>query len=345
MRQTPASNGGDTPTMPTPTDDAGAASGIALPPEWLMLANELGGVGTWALDLGTRRVEFSPTQSRLLGLSGEVTLEDVMTRIDAGDVEDVAVALRRCAEGGEPFDAEFRFQHPERGQIWLGGRASRVEHPETGAPHVVGINFDVTRRRSAEIDAREVSREMAHRMKNVFALISGISRIIARTVPDVPSFASALADRTAALARLSDMTLDRACRGVALRELAQTALTPFDTSRIATEVAELRVNNAAAQTLLLALHELATNALKHGALSVDDGTVDLRLLADEATDGFRLEWTEHSSRQVNPPSHQGFGTQVLTRVTRNTHGGHPVTEWRGDGLHFRCDWDLSRMVA
>ena len=322
-----------------------ADPGETMPAEWLVLATDMGGVGTWSLDLATRVASFSPTQQRLLGFSGSASLAEVLARIHDDDVDEVAAALMRCVEEGEPYEAEFRFRHPERGEVWLGARAGRVEHPGTGAAHVVGVNFDVTRRRTAEIDAREVSREMAHRMKNVFALVTGVARMIARSAEDVPSFVQALGERTAALARLSDMTVQTATRGVSLRELVGAALLPFDASRIRARVDAAHVNNAAAQTLLLALTELATNAVKHGALGERGGDVAVELRIDEGTDLFRLEWVERTEAPVSAPTRTGFGTQVLTRVTRNTHGGDPSIEWTPGGLRFQCDWALSRMVA
>ena len=329
------------PTAPRPSSTAEGA----FPNEWLLLATELGGVGTWALNLTTQHAEFSTIQRTLLGFDDDPSLDDVLQRIHADDIEDVAASLKRCAENGEPYDAEFRFAHPARGEIWIGSRAGRVRHPTSGDPYVVGINFDITRRRTVEVDVREMSREMAHRMKNVFALVSGISRIIARTAGSVPDFATALEDRMTALARLSDMTLDASRRGISLRQLVDAALSPFDTDRIGARVDDVRINNAAAQTLLLALNELATNAIKHGALRGSDGAVKLALTSLGADDVFRLEWVERGAEPVEPPDSTGFGTQVLTRVTRNTHGGRPSMEWHPDGLRFRCDWALSRMTA
>lgn len=318
---------------------------VDFPAEWLVLATQLGGVGTWALNLSTQHAQFSPTQSDLLGFDQGASLDDVLARIHPDDLDDVAAALKRCAETGDPYDAEFRFTHPERGEIWLGGRAGRVDHPDTGEPYVVGINFDITRRRTAEVDAGAMSREMAHRMKNVFALVSGISRIIARTVEDVPSFTHALGERLGALSRLSDMTLHSSRRGISLRQLVDAALSPYDPQRIKAEVQEARVNNAAAQTLLLALNELSTNAIKYGALKGGEGSVRVQFTADPGSDLFRLEWTETTEEPITEPDTTGFGTQVLTRVTRNTYGGSPTLDWSPEGLRFQCDWALSRMVA
>ena len=329
----------------TPSGPASRDGSTPFPDEWLPMAVELAGVGSWALNLATQRTEFSQAQRALLGFEGDATLDDVLARIHPDDMEGVAASLKGCAEQGLPYDAEFRFAHPERGTIWIGGRASRTTHPMTGEPYVVGINFDVTRRRTAEIDAGEMSREMAHRMKNVFALVSGISRIIARTVEDVPSFTHALGERLGALSRLSDMTLHSSRRGISLRQLVDAALSPYDPQRIKAEVQEARVNNAAAQTLLLALNELSTNAIKYGALKGGEGSVRVQFTADPDSDLFRLEWTETTEEPITEPDTTGFGTQVLTRVTRNTYGGSPTLDWSPEGLRFQCDWALSRMVA
>ena len=105
------------------------------------------------------------------------------------------------------------------------------------------------------------------------------------------------------------------------------------------------MNNAAAQTLLLALNELATNAVKHGALGSPDGSVRVELAVDRGADTFSLEWVETAGRRIEPPDATGFGTQVLTRVTRNTYSGNPTLEYRPEGVRFRCEWALEQMVA
>lgn len=334
------------PFPPAPPQASAALDGD-FPPAMLAPAVAMAQTGMWALNLATRQAQFSQTERRLLGFNGRgtVRLDDVLARVHADDVEDVSASLKQCAEEGTPFDAEFRLLHPERGEIWLGARAGRVDHPDTGEPYVVGINFDVTRRRTAEIDAREVSREMAHRMKNVFALIGGLARMIARTTDEVPAFVEALGQRTAALARLSDMTLHTARRGVDTGELVHAVLEPYDDSRIDVLTDEVHVNAAAAQTLILALNELATNALKYGGLSGERGTVAVAIKVDPETDGFRLDWRESVHDAIAPPERAGFGTQVLTRLARNTHGGNPVADWRPGGLHFSCTWSLERMTA
>ena len=334
------------PFPPAPPERSAALDGD-FPPALLARAVAMGETGMWALNLATRETQFSDMQRRLLGFEerGKVRLDDILGRVHADDVEDVSASLKRCAEEGTPFEAEFRFAHPARGEIWIGARAGRIDHPGTNEPYVVGVNFDVTRRRTAEIDAREVSHEMAHRMKNVFALIGGLARMIARSVDDVPGFVEALGQRTAALARLSDMTLHTSRRGIDLGELVDAVLEPYDDQRIERHVAAVHVNAAAAQTLILALNELATNAVKYGGLSDEGGTVRIGMLADRKDDSFRLEWHERAPVSITVPSAQGFGTQVLNRLTRNTYGGDPCIEWHPEGLRFSCTWSLQRMTA
>ena len=334
------------PFPPAPPARPAALDGD-FPPALLARAVAMAQTGMWALNLATRETQFSDAQRELLGFCGDgtVRLDDILNRISDDDVEEVSASLQSCAEEGTPFEAEFRFAHPERGEIWIGARAGRIDHPDTGDPYVVGVNFDVTRRRTAEIDAREVSREMAHRMKNVFALIGGLARMISRTVNDVPSFVDALGQRTVALARLSDMTLHTARRGIELGELVHQILEPYDGQRVAKRVGHVQVNAAAAQTLILALNELATNALKYGGLAGHEGKVDIRVVTQPDDDLFRLEWSEWVPGGISEPAAHGFGTQVLTRLTRNTYGGVPKVEWRREGLRYTCTWSLARMVA
>ena len=313
----------------------------------LYRALNAGGMGVWAWDLDSGEVFFDETQQALTGLhaaGGPLRATTFLERIHEEDRGTVRAAVDRAVREGSRYDAEFRYARPDGRILWLGGRGDVIE--VEGGRCLAGVNWDMTVTREATERAEMVAREMAHRVKNVLALVSGIVRMTARTVEDVDGYQTALLERLHALGAMNDALLPgEAGRRASLSNLvADTLVAVRDDARVRVSVADFTVNERAAQTLVLALNELMTNAIKHGALAADDGTVDVSIEIDRASDGFLFRWEERRGKPITPPGErQGFGTKVLRGLTRSTFRGEPSFEWREDGLRYTCRWRLSEM--
>jgi two-component sensor histidine kinase len=159
--------------------------------------------------------------------------------------------------------------------------------------------------------------ELSHRVKNVLAVVQAI---IGRTLSDERSIHEgrrSLGERVLALARAHELLMRTDWKGVSLTELIQTELQPFS-NRVSLEGPDIIIDGRVVQTIALVIHELATNAAKHGALSNDTGRVFLRWRVDDAADDarFKFRWEERGGPSVLPPTRKGFGSTLLeTAIT------------------------------
>jgi PAS domain S-box-containing protein len=193
--------------------------------------------------------------------------------------------------------------------------------------------YDVTERKLHEEQIQLLMHEARHRVKNILSLVQAIAQQTAARDPE--HFIESFTDRIRALAANQDLLVRSDWKGADLADLvrAQLAhLADFE-SRIAVHGPKLRLNSAAAQTLGLALHELATNAGKYGALSTDKGQVDV--CWSHADDSFAMNWTEHDGPPVRRPTRRGFGTTVIDSMARRSLGGEVELDYAPSGLVWR----------
>jgi PAS domain S-box-containing protein len=198
----------------------------------------------------------------------------------------------------------------------------------------VCVAQDVTERKAHEEQVHLLMREVNHRAKNMLSLVQVIARQTAARAPE--DFIGHFTERIQALAANQDLLIRNEWRGVDMEDLARAQLAHFADlvgSRIAVDGPKLRLNAAAAQAIGLALHELATNAGKYGALSVDTGRVDVRWRFDGDT--FAMSWTERNGPPVPQPGRRGFGSTVVESMAERTVGGEVELDYAPSGLTWR----------
>lgn len=188
----------------------------------------------------------------------------------------------------------------------------------------------------AQIEAFNV--ELQHRTKNILQIMRALVGRGAREA-DPQTYYEALGGRIDALAKANGLLRYGAADSCELDELVRSALAPFDLSRCAITGRPERIGQSASTPLVMALHELATNATKYGALSVEGGRVAVDWHAD-GPDAVRLTWTEQGGPPVQPPTRRGLGSRLLV-----PHGGlrDVVLDWNPAGLH--CEMLLGRATA
>ncbi|WP_131829815.1 sensor histidine kinase, partial [Teichococcus deserti] len=194
----------------------------------------------------------------------------------------------------------------------------------------------------AEEERIMVAREVDHRAKNVLAVVQSIVRLARKSDPE--SFARSVLARVAALGRAHDLLAsgewrDTEFRRLAEQELASDKAGPADAGRIALQGAPTPILSAAVQPLAMVLHELATNATRHGSLSLPEGQVTLRWRV-EGSD-FLLVWSESGGPPLEePPERQGLGTRLIQTTVTLQLGGTVTRRWQKDGLV--CELRLPR---
>jgi len=177
-------------------------------------------------------------------------------------------------------------------------------------------------------------REVSHRAKNMLSLVQAIARQTAAREPE--DFIGRFTERIQVLAANQDLLVRNKWQGVDTEDLVRAQLAHFADlieSRIAVHGPKLRLNAAAAQAVGLALHELATNAGKYGALSTDAGRVDVgwRLGGDI----FAMSWTERAGPPVRPPERRGFGSTVIDSMAKRAVSGEVELDYAPSGLEWR----------
>jgi PAS domain S-box-containing protein len=219
------------------------------------------------------------------------------------------------------------------------------------AGRIVGaskIGRDITERRRAQEQQEMLLGEMKHRARNLATVIDALGRQSRpRNDPAIEAFFGTFMGRLRALLSTGEIVLDSQSRRADLRRLVDTTLQPFvdshSASRIAVSGPALSISEQTAGSLALALHELATNALKYGALKSSQGTVTLgwSIARDEEGDRVAIEWKEHTPHAICVPQSTGFGSRVIAAAVSGEPGGRSDHRFEPDGLRCRFEFKLS----
>jgi two-component sensor histidine kinase len=241
----------------------------------------------------------------------------------------MAVALKE----GQPIrGAEAVAERPD------GTRATFIPYPtplrdcEGKLVGAVNMLVDITDRKAGEDRLKLLAREVDHRAKNMLAVIQAMVHFTrAETVPD---FKAAMDGRVRALAHAHSLLSSSRWEGADLRQLVEEELAPYrrpEAPRALVDGPSLTLAPPAAQAIAMALHELATNAVKYGAFAAPSGYVSIWWLL--AADGrLVLRWTEAGGLPVRRPSRRGFGMGVIERTIRDQLHGAVRLDWRAEGL-------------
>nr|WP_280842839.1 PAS domain S-box protein [Pararoseomonas baculiformis] len=273
-----------------------------------------------------RFLEVNTAWERQTGLRREAVLGRRAGEIfPAEDLKFWVESFARVAETGEAAHVE-RYVAPL--SRWFEVITYPFERNRTAS-----LLLDVTARRVHEERQTLLMREVDHRAKNALAVVQTMLRLT--RAEDVPSFARAVEGRVTALARAQTLLAEERWNGAALHAMLSGELAPF----LAGQRAELDgpsvvLPPGTAQPLAMAVHELATNAAKHGALSVPEGRVSVSWHLGAGTPGvLRLRWAEAGGPLVTqPPTRRGFGSRVLEGTLRGQLGGAVSLQWKRAGL-------------
>jgi two-component sensor histidine kinase len=191
---------------------------------------------------------------------------------------------------------------------------------------------DITELKQAEEAQRLLAQEVDHRSKNLLALVQATVHFSAADTPD--AIKSAIEGRLHALSNVHTLLANSRWAGADLRTLVMDELNPYSPQgalRANVQGPDLTLKPQSAQLIAMALHELTTNAVKHGALSIPTGRVRVEW-SHAANGNLVLRWTETGGPPVKPPTRQGFGFRVLQRAVSAQLGGDARFDWRADGL-------------
>src|SRR5262245_39019343 len=239
--------------------------------------------------------------------------------------------IARCRAGGT---VRCDIEYSTRGEIrWVDFQAAPIFAVDGSVTAIVPSGVDITDRKRSEEQVRLLMLEVNHRAKNMLGVVLAIARQTTSSSPG--DFLSKLTQRIQALSVNLDLLVKNEWKGVDLAPLVHAQLDYFSEaigSRIAIEGPDLRLTREAAQGIGMALHELATNAVKHGALSNDRGSITIAWTSDD--DVFSISWQEHGGPQVEEPTRQGFGNTVLTTLAQAAVAGRVSLAYQSAGLRW-----------
>ena len=245
---------------------------------------------------------------------------------------------------------EFRLLRTDGSICWLldCGRAAFQDEGEEEPSRIIGTILDVTERKRVEERQLLLMAELDHRVKNILANVSAIAKLSSKRVSSVDEFVKSLDARIHAISRAHSLLRRDSWIGINLHDYVQELLVPFISRQgqnILIEGDRVNLRPKAAQSLALALHELATNAVKYGALSVPEGRVCItwKSLPGNGGEGVRLTWTESGGPQVKEPVGAGFGLTAIKAVSTEL-GATLQHHFHVDGVVFELEGPLGQVT-
>jgi PAS domain S-box-containing protein len=291
----------------------------------LEVAVEATGLGFWEWDIEAGQVIWSERNKHLYGLEpgAEVTIPRYLELVHPEDVDNVRAAFisARDKPNGGDYSLEHRLVTPGGVTRWILVHARVATNPAGEAKLVVGTSLDITERKASEERRSLLMGELAHRAKNGIAVIMAIVNQTARGQETVEGFEEVLMARLQAMANSQDLVTASGGRAVSLADVISIAVAPFGRGRFDLDaaLAEVTVRGDMAAGMGLLLHEMATNAVKYGALSNRLGRVEIER-ADAPGGRVAFSWKEIAGPEVAPSNASGFGTRLLNQVLRNQGG-------------------------
>ena len=302
-----------------------------------MIASDM---GTWRYTLTDNICVYDRNAQRLYGLTEARFLhneEGVKTKFHPDDMDLMwsRVAKALDPDGDGRYDVEYRVKQLDGTWRWLsawGLVEFEGDGPNRRPVAIVGASRDLTKQKEAENLQRLLLNELNHRVKNTLATIQAITAQTLRNSRDLASAKEALNRRIRSLAQAHDLLTMRAWTGANLTDVVVRALDAFAPAQVQLSGAPIDVSPRHALSLSLALHELATNAAKYGALSCPEGRVSVQWGIREGM--LHLDWKESGGPPVAPPTKKGFGSRLLEELVTGDLDGDAKLVYDVSGV--RC---------
>lgn len=277
----------------------------------LRLAQEAGKIGSFEIDIGSNELIVTEQFCRLFGVPfRRVMPATEIERLVLPEDEALISTAKRRQKGDMPPDSEYRIRRPDTGEVVWISRRSQFQRDADGRPvRMRGTVQDVTELKQAETRQKLLHEELGHRLKNTLALVQAMASQTLRNVADRAAV-GAFEQRITALSRAHDVLLRQSWSAADLQEVVFGVLELHgDKSQMKIDGPAMTIGPRAALSLSLLLHELATNAVKYGALSVPSG----RICVAWSREGEDLlfDWTESGGPAVTVPTFRGLGTRLI----------------------------------
>lgn len=267
------------------------------------------------------------------------------------DRERSVATWQAAVESGEPYEIEYRLRRADGSYRWALGNGLPQRDEDGQIIRWFGTCTDIHEQRMALEEREIISQELSHRIKNIFAVVIGLIGVAARERPELGGAADELRERIGALGRAHDYVRPHSARSLptdhagSLHGLFRALFAPYETvdqPRFAIGGDDVTIDDRSATPLALFFHEIATNAIKYGALSTDTGRVAITVASVE--DLVRIDWRETGGPPVKAPAKmEGFGSRLVELSIVRQLGGSVDRDWAADGLRISAVIPLSAM--
>jgi PAS domain S-box-containing protein len=311
----------------------------------LSLAERSAGIGIWDVDLATGMVRGTPQFFQLFGLEpadDAVPIEAMRAVRHPEDRNGVIRGFKEALESGtDHYEMEYRIFRRDGQARWIFGRG-RIIRDASGQPvRYGGVDIDITERKQMEERQKLLVAELNHRVKNTIASIQSIANQTLADGRPLEEAREIFLRRLGALAHTHSLLTQNDWRGARLSALVEGELKPYG-KRASFAGADLVLAPRAALIVGLILHELATNAAKHGALAARKGRVEVAW--GSRGESFRLTWSESGGPAVSTPARRGFGSSLLERAPAHELQGRANLEFGAKGVRYDLDAPLQELI-
>ena len=329
------------------------SSALVWDAERLRIATDAAGVALWSWNVDTDEIALDERAHGLWGAprSRRLTFDDLSESIHPEDLDRVRQAFKATQDMVGAYEIDFRILRGNEVR-WL---SARGQGGERGIADRVlfAVFLDVTERKQAEEVREMLAGEMSHRIKNLFSITSALTVIAARSTNTTSEMARDLTQRLTALGRAHDLVRPIPGReehkAALLGDLFAILLAPYSdsetgASRVHVSVPEVGVGDAAITTLALVIHELATNSIKYGALSLPGGMIEITCPSQNGD--VVIVWTERGGPPLSaPPQADGFGSRLITQSVSGQLGGSVAFDWPTEGAVVTFRASKARLAA
>ena len=295
------------------------------------------------------RIEYTNARRSLYG-AGDLGRADWDTIIHPDDRRSTAETWLRASEAGTLYQKEHRLLIRDRGYVWHLSRAEPLLAADGAVIRWYGTTTDINDAKMREEHIRTLMAEVNHRSRNLLAVALSIARRSATSGETATDFERKFSERLRSLVAGQDLLTGSEWRGVWLEPLIRAQCfsgLPMGAARVTLTGPPLLLNPSATQTLGLALHELGSNARRHGALSTPAGKVDVtwRFATEEQTRRFVIEWRERDGPPIAVAPTLGFGSVLIDKLAAQGLGGVVDLRFEPTGLYWRLSAPLDALAV
>lgn len=299
------------------------------------------GVGYWELNLKDRCFTLSPRARELIGQPDEKAVGDVMNPDWVADdhLARRAAAIEAAIRGEADYDIEYPVAGSDR---WILVRGSLVRSRSGRPLKLAGVVSDITDRHRAHTALETSERrqkllinELNHRVKNTLATLQSIAALTARKATSVEEFAAQFQARLLALSETHNLLTASGWEQTTLAELLTKELRPYSPDQFSLDGPDLMFEAPQALAMGMILHELATNAAKHGALGTAEGRVLIGWSAPDADGRTVMDWVETGGPPASSPTRTGFGSRLIATSLKGDLKGSAELDYAPEGLRAR----------